>query len=246
MLDPKQKLSLGVHTFFAIAPFIAGTASAFLLWSFLFKNWWFALAAILVVEIPALSGLLMHLFNIQSPLARLRHVVAVVSSVPLGWELWQLLQHNGWFLAGVLVVVLIVVLATLNIACVREIERIIFSMPQSVEARVAAQDATTRQQLELLQAQAASAMMMAQAYQQAIQQLAQAPAQLALPAPQVAQVQAEVDIDQDGDNTGGTGVATGREIVYNGVTYPSIAAAARAFGITRQAMQQRLLKEVSA
>lgn len=243
MLDPKQKLSLGVHTFFAIAPFIAGTASAFLLWSFLFKNWWFALAAILVVEIPALSGLLMHLFNIQSPLARLRHVVAVVSSVPLGWELWQLLQHNGWFLAGVLMLVLIAVLAALNIACVREIERIIFSLPQSVEARVAAQDATTRQQLELLQAQAASAMMMAQAYQQAIQQLAQAPAQLALPAPQVA-VQAEVDIDSD--NTGGTGAATGREIVYNGVTYPSIAAAARAFGITRQAMQQRLLKEVSA
>ena len=90
----KRKISLVVHVAFVSVPFLASTASAIHFWNTLSGNLLLAIGMMLVVEILALTGLVLYIYRIKSPFTVLRHALPFISIVPLGWELFQLLSKQ--------------------------------------------------------------------------------------------------------------------------------------------------------
>lgn len=126
-------ISLGVHSLFVSIPFIAGTVSSFLLWVHLFgwQQWPIAIAIIATMEVLALTGFVLALLRISSPLIHLRHILPFISVVPLGRELYVLLQLGGndTWVSVVVSVFLTAILTILDFYCFRAIENL-FVSPQ--------------------------------------------------------------------------------------------------------------------
>lgn len=121
---PKRKISLAVHAAFVAVPLAAGTISALIFWGDWFGDWRFAVPIVASVELVAFVGLLLHLTAIDSPLARLRHLLPLVSIGPLSYEVYKLLAHNGPVVAGLLTAFLATVAATLVRQCFGKIEEL--------------------------------------------------------------------------------------------------------------------------
>lgn len=140
----RRKASFAVHAGFLAVPFLASTASAWMLWYTLFGQTWqagaFATAMVLTVDALAFAGLVLYIARIDSPFQPLRHVIPLVSVVPLGIELYALLSGvDGWIRGGVagLVTLIFVVVAHY---CLVTIERLFIDPVQAAQER-ASEDA---------------------------------------------------------------------------------------------------------
>lgn len=116
-----------VHVAFVSVPFIASSVSALLLWYALFQSWWLAVPAVLVVDVLALTGLLLYIARVPSPFIPLRHALPFVSIVPLGRELYLLLAHNGIVIAVGVALLAVTVLTAIAWKCFRTIEDLFVS-----------------------------------------------------------------------------------------------------------------------
>lgn len=120
----RRKISLAVHTGFVAIPFTISTVSAFLFWQAMFGDWPLAAAMVAVVEVLALTGLILHLTCVPSPFQGLRHALPFISIVPLGLELYGMLAHNGLWVAIPLTGVVVAILVLIAWQCFRTIERL--------------------------------------------------------------------------------------------------------------------------
>lgn len=119
-----RRWSFGIHVAFVSVPFLASSISALLFWHSLFDSWLLAVPAVLIVDVLALTGLVLAIARIPSPFAPLRHALPFVSIVPLGRELYVLLAHNGLVIAVTVVLLSVAVLTAIAWQCFRTIERL--------------------------------------------------------------------------------------------------------------------------
>lgn len=145
----QRRLSFAVHIVFVAVPFLASSISALLLWNALFKSWWLAIPAVLVVDILALMGLVLFIARVPSPFQPLRHALPFVSIVPLGRELYLLLEHNGPLTAVTVTAIAVIVLTVIAWKCFDTIEALFISPVEAARERA-------REQLENVTVQLAS------------------------------------------------------------------------------------------
>lgn len=109
----RRRASLAIHTAFVSVPFTISTVSALLFWRALFDSWWLAISMVVVVEVLALTGLVLHIARVPSPFTALRRLLPFISIIPLGRELYLLLAHNAlwvaWSVTGVATAILVVI-----------------------------------------------------------------------------------------------------------------------------------------
>lgn len=138
-----------VHVAFVSVPFVASSVSALLLWEALFNSWWLAVPAVLVVDVLALTGLVLYIARVPSPFVPLRHALPFVSIVPLGRELYLLLAHNGIVTAVTVTLIAVGVLTTIAWKCFDTIERLF--IPPVEAAREKAREQLSHLTVELAQ-----------------------------------------------------------------------------------------------
>lgn len=119
--------SFGIHAGFVTIPFVASTASALLFWHTLFGSWLLAVPMVAIIDILALTGLVLYIAGIPSPFVPLRHVLPFISVVPLGVELYGALSHNDTVIAVIVTVLAVGILVTVAWQCFRTIERLFVS-----------------------------------------------------------------------------------------------------------------------
>lgn len=123
----KRRASLAIHATVVLIPFGFSTGSALLFWQALFQSWLIAAPMVGVVDMLALLGLVLYLVRIESPFVALRHLLPFISVVPLGLELYALLEHNGAWVAVPATVVVIGVMVGVAWQCFRTIEQLFVS-----------------------------------------------------------------------------------------------------------------------
>jgi len=135
----KRRLSFWIHSTIVIVPFLFSTVSAWLFWYGLFDDGVIASAMIVVIDALALIGLIMYITRIESPFQVLRHALPFVSIVPLGVELYRVLEPNGQTLAVTVAIVSTAIMVTVAALCFRTIERL-FIPPLDAAREKAEQD----------------------------------------------------------------------------------------------------------
>lgn len=120
----KRKASFWTHTGIVIVPFSFSAVSAWLFWYGLFQDGVIATSMIVVVDALALTGLILYIARISSPFQILRHALPFVSIVPLGIELYGVLEPNGWGLAALIAILATVIMVTVAALCFRTIEQL--------------------------------------------------------------------------------------------------------------------------
>ena len=135
----KRRLSFWIHSTIVIVPFLFSTVSAWLFWYGLFGDGVIASAMIVVIDALALIGLIMYITRIESPFQVLRHALPFVSIVPLGVELYRVLEPNGQTLAVTVAIVSTAIMVTVAALCFRTIERL-FIPPLDAAREKAEQD----------------------------------------------------------------------------------------------------------
>jgi hypothetical protein len=118
----KRKVSLAIHTTVVLIPFGFSTVSAAFFWQGLFNSWLIAAPMVLVIDVLALLGLVLFIAKIASPFVVLRHALPFISIVPLGLELFGLLQHNGPLLAVPVTFIVTAILVAIAWQCFTTIE----------------------------------------------------------------------------------------------------------------------------
>lgn len=135
----QRRLSFWIHTGIVTVPFTFSTISAAVFWYGLFQSAVIALAMVTVVDMLALLGLILYIMRIASPFQSLRHVLPVISVVPLGLELWSLLASNGAWIAGAITGIVITIMVYVAWQCFTTIERL-FIPPLQAAREKAEQD----------------------------------------------------------------------------------------------------------
>lgn len=135
----KRKVSFWTHTSIVIVPFSFSAVSAWLFWYGLFRDGVIATSMIVVVDALALLGLILYIARISSPFQVLRHALPFVSIVPLGIELYGILEPNGWGLAALIAVLATAIMVTVAALCFRTIEQL-FIPPLDAAREKAAHD----------------------------------------------------------------------------------------------------------
>lgn len=117
-----RRTSFIIHVAFVSVPFLASSISALLFWQSLFGDWLLAIPAVLVIDVLALTGLVLFIAGIPSPFVPLRRALPFVSIVPLGRELYLLLAHNSAWVAMPVTVLSVTVLTAIAWKCFATIE----------------------------------------------------------------------------------------------------------------------------
>lgn len=123
----KRKASFWIHAGIVTVPFSFSAVSAWLFWYSLFHDGVIASSMIVVVDALALLGLALHIARIASPFQALRHALPFVSIVPLGIELYGVLEPNGPWIAGTIAVLATTIMVTVAALCFRTIEQLFIS-----------------------------------------------------------------------------------------------------------------------
>lgn len=118
----KRKVSLVIHGMFVSIPFALSTISAILFWHVMFDSWLLAASMVSVLDVLALTGLVLYIARIPSPFVTMRHLLPIISIVPLGRELYLLLAHNDAWLAWSLTLLTTAILVVVAWQCFRTIE----------------------------------------------------------------------------------------------------------------------------
>lgn len=135
---PKRKASFIIHALIVSVPFTFSTASAVLFWYSLFNSWLVAVPMVAVLDVLALIGLVLYIVQIESPFVHLRHALPFISIVPLGIELYTMLEHNGVYIAASVASVATAVLVAIAWQCFRTIERLFIDPVDAAREQVQA------------------------------------------------------------------------------------------------------------
>lgn len=130
-----RRLSFLIHVAFVAIPFLASSVSALLLWRALFNSWWLAMPMVVVIDVLALAGLVLFVARIPSPFVPLRRLLPFVSIVPLGRELYLLLEHNGGLIAITVTVIVTIILTTIAWQCFSTIEALFIDPIEAARER---------------------------------------------------------------------------------------------------------------
>jgi len=122
-----RKLSFAVHVTFVSIPLTAASVSALFFWHDLFGSWYFAVPMVTVIDLLALTGLILFIARIPSPFVPLRHALPFVSIVPLARELYLLLHGNGDLIAIPVTAIIIGIFTWIAWQCYRTIEHLFVS-----------------------------------------------------------------------------------------------------------------------
>lgn len=122
-----RRLSFAVHVTFVSIPLVAASVSALLFWHDLFDSWYFAVPMVTVIDLLALTGLVLFIARIPSPFVPLRHALPFVSIVPLARELYLLLESNGNLIAIPVTAIIIGIFTWIAWQCYRTIEHLFVS-----------------------------------------------------------------------------------------------------------------------
>lgn len=120
----KRKAAFWVHTGFVAIPFTASTVASYLFWEQYLGSGVLAVAMILLVEVVALTGLVLYILRVPSPFQGFRHLLPFISIGPLLFELYKLISANTTSI-GLTVTLMLVVAAvgvTITLLCFRTIE----------------------------------------------------------------------------------------------------------------------------
>ena len=131
----KRQISLIIHAAIVAIPFTFSTVSSLLLWQRLFDSWLLAVPLVAVVDVLALLGLVLQVVRIASPFTYLRHLLPFISIVPLGIELYALLEHNGPWVAWPATVLVSGVLVVIAWQCFTTIERLFIDPVEAARER---------------------------------------------------------------------------------------------------------------
>lgn len=148
-----RKISLVVHAAFVSIPFALSTVSAFLFWRAMFGDGWLALPMVAVIDVLALTGLVLFIARIPSPFVWLRHLLPIISIVPLGRELYLLLAHNDPWLTWALTLLTTAIFVGIAWQCFQTIERLFIDPVAAARERAAelvSALTTTQAQLEVM------------------------------------------------------------------------------------------------
>lgn len=122
-----------------MVPFAFSAVSAWLFWNGLFQNAIIASSMVFVIDTLALLGLILYITRIASPFQVLRHALPFVSIVPLGIELYGVLEPNGYALAMTMSLLATGIMVTVAALCFRTIEQL-FIPPLDAAREKAQQD----------------------------------------------------------------------------------------------------------
>jgi hypothetical protein len=92
----QRTIAFWFHVIVVAIPFTISAVSAWLFWYNLFQSNWMATAMVTVVDVLALSGLVLYIYRIESPFVWLRHALPFISVMPLGRPPYGLLAYSGW------------------------------------------------------------------------------------------------------------------------------------------------------
>jgi len=145
-----RRVSFAVHAAFVSVPFTLSTASALLFWYALFQRWFLAVPMVAVIDVLALTGLVLYVARIPSPFVRLRHLLPFISIVPLGRELYLLLAHNDPAVAWSITILTTAILVVIAWQCFRTIERLFIDPVTAARERAHEQVAHLAQTLAQL------------------------------------------------------------------------------------------------
>lgn len=143
----RRKASLAIHVAFVLVPFTLSTVSALLFWRAMFGGWWLAVPMVAVIEVLSLAGLILFLTKIESPFVALRHLLPFISIVPLGRELYLVLEHNPPIVAWSLTVLATLVLVVIAWQCFRTIEQLFIDPMEAAREKAHEQVSAFRLQL---------------------------------------------------------------------------------------------------
>ena len=127
--------SFVIHVVFVSVPFLASSISALLFWHSMFGDWLLAIPAVLVVDVLALTGLVLFIAGVPSPFVPLRRALPFVSIVPLGRELYLLLEHNGAWTAIPVTILAVAVLTAIAWKCFDTIEALFIDPVQAAREK---------------------------------------------------------------------------------------------------------------
>ncbi len=145
----KRLASFIIHTIIVLVPFSFSVVSSLLFWHSLFGSWYLAAPLVGVIDGLALLGLILAIIGIASPFQALRHLLPVVSVVPLGVELYNALAHNGAWVALGAAGVVTIILVLIAWQCFSTIEALFIDPVAAAKEKARAQ----LQQLAVAQAQ---------------------------------------------------------------------------------------------
>ena len=145
----KRKASFIIHTIIVLVPFSFSAVSSLLFWRGLFGSWWLSAPLVGVIDGLSLLGLILAIIGIASPFQSLRHLLPVVSVVPLGVELYGALEHNGAWVALGAAGVVTIILVLIAWQCFSTIEALFIDPVAAAKEKARAQ----LQQLAVAQAQ---------------------------------------------------------------------------------------------
>jgi hypothetical protein len=138
----KRKISFAVHTAVVSIPFGFSTVSALIFWYTLFASWWLAAPMVVVIDVLALLGLVLYIARIASPFVWLRHLLPFISIVPLGLELYALLEHNGALVAGIVTLIVASIMVAIAWKCFTTLERLFIDPIEAARERAREQVST--------------------------------------------------------------------------------------------------------
>lgn len=153
----RRKWSLAIHIGIVLIPFCFATTSAAQLWFSLFQDWWIAVPIVVAFDVTALIGLVLYIGRIPSPFQWLRHLLPVISVVPLGLELYDLLApHNDIWVSVLVSAVVTTAMTLIAWRCWVTIEGLFVSSAvaarELVEERLTAARQLQQEQLRMLTA----------------------------------------------------------------------------------------------
>jgi hypothetical protein len=130
----QRKIAFWFHVIVVAIPFTISAVSAWLFWYNLFQSGWIATAMVIVVDVLALSGLVLYIYRIESPFVALRHALPFISIIPLGLELYGLLADRGW-VAYPVAIIATAILVAVAWQCFATIERLFISPLEAARER---------------------------------------------------------------------------------------------------------------
>lgn len=133
----KRKASFWIHAIIVIVPFSFSAVSAWLFWYGLFRDGVIATSMIVVVDALALTGLILYIARIASPFQVLRHALPFVSIVPLGVELYGVLEPQGQTIAVTVALLSTAIMVTVAALCFRTIEQLFIPPLDAVREKAA-------------------------------------------------------------------------------------------------------------
>jgi hypothetical protein len=119
----RRWIGLSVHALLALVLLVWSVSSSVHFWTWAFKDPIYAIGAVACIDALALTGLVLYLARIASPLVHARHALPLVSAGPLAFDMHAQFVHLGGWLTWGFTIGVTALLVALSFVVWRTIER---------------------------------------------------------------------------------------------------------------------------